>query len=109
MAHLPLLTDAEEAIDYYKSQPHSPSDPITAHVIRILVQDGYKNRDIREALGIEKVYTVTHFIRVSQALTDGEMELWFNNPDRTGRRSCTWWPVRPVRNWWHWPASCVQT
>ena len=53
MAHLPLLTDAEEAIDYYKSQPHSPSDPITAHVIRILVQDGYKNRDIREALGIE--------------------------------------------------------
>ena len=82
MAHLPLLTDAEEAIDYYKSQPHFSSGPITAHVIRILVQDGYKNRDIREALGIEKVYTVTHFIRVSQALTDGEMDLWFNNPDR---------------------------
>ena len=81
MHRLPLLLDDEEALDFFHSQAR-PSDPIKAHVIRVLAKEGYKNRHIREALGINKVYTVTHLLRVGIALSDDEMELWHKNPGR---------------------------
>jgi ParB family chromosome partitioning protein len=78
---LPLLLDAEEAIDYARSNPMT-SDAVRAWIVAILSREGYANGDIREALGIGPVYAVTHLKRVGLALSEDEMELWHQNPRR---------------------------
>lgn len=81
MSGLPLLLDAEDALLFYRRQTN-PNNPMKAVVVRLLAQEGYTNRDIREALDIRQVYTVTHLLRVSKALTGEEMDLWYRNPLR---------------------------
>jgi ParB family chromosome partitioning protein len=81
MKGLPVLLDADDALAFYRNQSN-PNNPIKAFVVGVLAQEGYQNKDIREALEITQVYTVTHLLRVSKALTEIEMDLWYRNPDR---------------------------
>jgi ParB family chromosome partitioning protein len=81
MNGLPILLDTDDALSFYRSQAN-PNNPMKAIVVGLLAKEGYQNRDIREALNIRKVYTVTHLLRVSKALTDDEMDLWYRNPER---------------------------
>lgn len=78
---LPLLLDAEEAVDYARSN-RITKDAVLAWIIAILSRDGYTNGDIREALDMGPVYLVTHLKRVGLALSEDEMELWYQNPVR---------------------------
>lgn len=81
MAVLPLLIDAKEAIDHYlKAQ--SLTDAERAYVISILSKEGFSNQRIRAALGISKVYTVTHLLRVGKSLSIEELTLWHSNASR---------------------------
>jgi ParB family chromosome partitioning protein len=80
-AHLPLLLNADEAIEYYENHPDS-TDAEKAYVVRVLVNEGFANKAIRAALGIKKVYTVTHFIRAGTRLSEDELNLWHKNPDK---------------------------
>jgi ParB family chromosome partitioning protein len=81
MALLPLLVDAEDAIDYAKSN-RMTNDALLAWIVATLSREGYLNRDIREVLVISEVYRVTHLKRVGLALSEDEMELWHQNPKR---------------------------
>jgi len=81
VAHLPLLIDAEEAIQFYKAQP-SLTDAAKAYAIGLISNDGYSNSEIREALEIDKVYAVTHLKRAGTQLSLDELELWHNNPSK---------------------------
>lgn len=81
MNNLPFLIDADEAIEYYKGQDEL-TDAEKAYVVGILNKDGYSNKAIREALGISKVYAVTHLKRVGTCLSESELELWHKNPTR---------------------------
>jgi len=83
MRSLPILLDADEAIEYYKENRVDPlTDAERALVVSTLHKDGYKNSDIRKVLGIPQVYTVTHLKRVGVSLTDMELSLWHKNPKR---------------------------
>lgn len=75
---LPLFLDTEEAIDYFH-QHNDCTDATKSSVIAYLHNDGFKNADIRKALGIEKVYLVTHLKRAGISLSETELELWHNN------------------------------
>jgi len=79
MKSLPLILSREDAINYYNNTS-GMTDAEKAYVVRILSEEGLSNKCIRQALGIHKVYTVTHYKRVGTALSDDEIELWMNNP-----------------------------
>lgn len=81
MNHLPLLLDATEAIEFYKANL-TCTDAAKAYVVAVLTNSGLSNREIRSALNIDKVYTVTHLKRVGLALSEGELALWHKNPMR---------------------------
>ncbi|MBV7403118.1 transcriptional regulator (plasmid) [Klebsiella pneumoniae] len=78
MNNLPLLLDAREAIDYYHQHP-GMTDAEKAYVVAFLSGEGGSNSQIREDLGIEKVYTVTHLKRAG-TLSEEELTLWLRNP-----------------------------
>ncbi len=50
-----------------------------AYVVAFLSGEGRSNSQIREDLGIEKVYTVTHLKRAG-TLSEEELTLWLRNP-----------------------------
>jgi ParB family transcriptional regulator, chromosome partitioning protein len=81
MDNLPFLIDADEAIDYYNSKSDL-TDAEKAYVVAILSREGYSNKAIRKALGIDKVYTVTHLKRAGTSLSESELGLWHNNRTR---------------------------
>lgn len=74
---LPLLLDAEEAIEYLKSDERNDAEK--AYAIGIMSRDGFSNKEIREALGIKRVYTATHYIRAGTRLSEEELSLWHEN------------------------------
>lgn len=78
---LPFLTDSQDALDFLRDTPDI-TDPQRAYVIAFLSRKGWTNRQIRSHLGIDKVYTLTHFKRVGLALSDIEFNLWEKNPER---------------------------
>ena len=78
---LPFLTDSQDALDFLRDTPDI-TDPQRAYVIAFLSREGWTNRQIRSHLGIDKVYTLTHFKRVGLALTDIEFNLCVKNPER---------------------------
>ncbi|AHI32721.1 MULTISPECIES: hypothetical protein [Marinobacter] len=81
MERLPIFTDAAEAIEFYEATPSSwSSNLMKAWVVRHLVEDGYANADIRDALKIRKKYVVTHLIRVGKSLSLEEFQLWAQYP-----------------------------
>lgn len=78
---LPLFTDPQEALDFVRNTP-AITDPQRAYVVAFLSREGWTNRQIRQQLGIEKVYTLTHYKRVGLALSEIEFSLWEKNPER---------------------------
>lgn len=78
---LPLLIESRDALDFLQKTPNI-NDPQRAYVIAFLSRQGWSNRQIRSHLGIEKVYTLTHFKRVGLVLNDSEFGLWAKNPER---------------------------
>lgn len=77
----PILTDAAEAIMFYEANPSAwSSNLMKAWIVRHLVEDGYANADIRDALKIRKKYVVTHLIRVGKSLSLEEFDLWAQYP-----------------------------
>lgn len=74
---LPLLLDADEAIDYLQSDERNDAEK--AYAIGIMSRDGLSNKEIREALGIKRVYTATHYIRAGTRLSEEELNLWHEN------------------------------
>lgn len=81
MNRLPYFFDAQDAIAYYRQNP-TISDAARAYVVRTLSKNGYSNKKIRETLGIDKVYTVTHLKRTGCALTEEQLMLWEKNSSR---------------------------
>lgn len=81
MSKLPYFFDPQDAITYYRETPRI-SDAARAYVVRTLSRDGYTNSKIRETLGIEKVYTVTHLKRTGCALSEEQLMLWDKNSSR---------------------------
>lgn len=79
MEHLPLLLDTREAIAFYHANP-ACTDAAKAYIVAFLSESGFSNRAIREALNIDKVYTVTHLKRAGLALSEAELALWHANP-----------------------------
>lgn len=80
MDDLPLLIDADEAAEYMKN--HRCDDATKAYAIGVMSKDGYSNKKIREATGIDTVYTVTHYKRAGTKLSEDEIRLWHKNPKR---------------------------
>ena len=81
MERLQIFTDATEAIEFFEATPTSwSSNLMKAWVVRHLVEDGYANADIRDALKIRKKYVVTHLIRVGKSLSLEEFQLWAQYP-----------------------------
>lgn len=81
MNALPLLIDAEEATEYFREHPDC-TDAEKAYIVGVLSNEGLTNKQIREALKISKVYTVTHLKRAGTSLSEEELTLWLNNPLR---------------------------
>lgn len=81
MNPLPRFTDASEAIDYYLARP-TCTDAEKALVVATLSRQGLSNKAIRQALNINRVYTVTHLKRAGTLLSDTELQLWYRNPTR---------------------------
>lgn len=77
----PLLIETNDALDFLAKTSYV-TDPQRAYVIAFLSRKGWTNRQIRTHLGIDKVYTLTHFKRVGMALSDVEFSLWARNPAR---------------------------
>ncbi|QCF28112.1 transcriptional regulator [Hydrocarboniclastica marina] len=75
-----MYLDPEEAISHAKSG-QKLSDAQRAHLIKFLSDEGLSNSEIREALGIEQPYTVSHLKRAGR-LSEEELILWHNNPTR---------------------------
>ncbi len=80
MEYLPYLLDKRDAVDFYQKNP-ACSDAAKAFVVAFLSKAGLSNREIRAALNIDKVYTVTHLKRAGLSLTETELALWHKNPD----------------------------
>lgn len=78
---LPYFVDKEEAIDYYHAQTNK-NDALKAYIVGFLSKEKMSNKNIRSALGIEQVYTVTHLKRAGTRLSEDELTLWFNNPEK---------------------------
>lgn len=78
---LPFVVDEKEAIAFYLNHPNL-NDAQKAFLIGFLSREGFTNKRIREALGINKVYTVTHYKRVGTSLTENELILCSKNPGR---------------------------
>lgn len=81
MKTLPIIVSKQEAIDYYVDA-RSITDAERSYVIAKLTYFGLSNKEIREVLSIDKVYTVTHYKRVGLQLTESELELWMNNSQK---------------------------
>jgi ParB family transcriptional regulator, chromosome partitioning protein len=81
MGDLPFLVDADDAIEYHNSRS-SLTDAEKAYVVAVLSREGFSNKAIREALNIDKVYTVTHLKRAGTCLSESELALWHKNPTR---------------------------
>lgn len=79
MSLLPLLLDAEDALEHFSKGDGSINAEL-ALIVGILSKDGYSNTRIRELLDIDKVYLVTHLIRVGLSYSIEELQLWHNNP-----------------------------
>lgn len=77
----PLLLDKAEAIAFYQENSLI-SDAVTAYIVGLCSKEGLTNKEIRESLNIDKVYTVTHYSRVGKNLTEEELMLWHKNPHR---------------------------
>lgn len=77
MDTLPLLIDEDDAVDLFNNG--NCNDTIKAYVVHYLSNNGLSNRQIRDLLGIDKVYTVTH-LRRAGSLSEGELLLWMRNP-----------------------------
>ncbi len=81
MDNLPILIDADDAIDaYFNNKPASKA--LQAKIIALLSEEGFTNGQIRQALQIEKDYVVSHLKRAGETLTDTQLTLWHNNPQR---------------------------
>lgn len=78
MRDFPFLLDADDAINHFLSNQNL-TDAELAYIVATLSNDGYRNKAIREALSIEKVYTVTHLKRAGTRLTEEELRLWHKN------------------------------
>lgn len=74
---LPLILDADEAIEHLNG--NVCNDAVKSYAIGIMSKDGYTNVKIRKALGIEEVYTATHFIRAGTKLSEEELQMWNEN------------------------------
>lgn len=81
MNNLPLILDAEEAVEYFRANDVD-NDALLSYIVGILSKDGYSNQAIRETLHIPKVYTVTHLKRAGISLSKEDLSLWFKNPQR---------------------------
>ena len=81
MTVLPLLLDADEAIQYFRNSD-SLSDAVKATVVAAMHNDGYSNKQIRDSLNIKEVYTITHLKRVGTSLSQNELSLWHRNPTK---------------------------
>ena len=77
---LPFFVDEQDAIQHYKNE--ECSDAVKAYIVAYLSGRGMKNRDIRNSLGIENPYTVTHLKKAGTCLTEEQIELWNKNPRR---------------------------
>ncbi|HDZ37060.1 MAG TPA: transcriptional regulator [Marinobacter sp.] len=75
-----LLVDAEEAVEYANKTPNL-TDAQKAHLIGFLSDEGLRNSEIREALDIDRPYTVSHLKRAAR-LSENELTLWHNNPTK---------------------------
>ncbi len=73
---LPILLCPEEAIDDYLS--NNLSDTEKAYIVAYLSKEGFSNRQIREALKIDRVYTVTHLKRAG-SISEQALLLWLNH------------------------------
>ena len=81
MERLPIFTDATEAIEFFEATPTSwSSNLMKAWVVRHLVEDGYANADLRDALKIRKKYVATHLIRVGKSVSLEEFQRWAQYP-----------------------------
>lgn len=78
MECLPLILDADEAIEYFHQHPDS-TDAVKSYIVAFLYSEGFQNAAIRAALNIDKVYLVTHLKRAGTLLSETELELWHNN------------------------------
>lgn len=81
MELLPYFVDSEEAIEHYHAH-RDKNDALKAYIVGYLSKEKMSNKSIRSALGIEQVYTVTHLKRAGTLLSEDELTLWFNNPDK---------------------------
>ncbi len=79
MRDLPTFIDSDDAIEYYTDQTCEEAEK--AYITAYLSKEGFTNRDIRAALDIEKVYTVTHLKRAG-SLSEEALVLWLNNPGK---------------------------
>lgn len=80
MECLPMLVDSEEAIEHFH-KPGTKTDAEKAYVVGILSKEGYGNKEIREVLKIDKVYTVTHLKRAGTRLSESLLNLWHRNSE----------------------------
>lgn len=88
---LPLLLDADEAIEHLKE--HNCNDAVKAYAIGIMSKDGLSNKQIRRELGIQKVYTATHYIRAGTKLSEDELRFWNENIQKVEARTAKVHPI----------------
>ena len=74
--------DSRESAIQYIQKNRDVSDAQKATVVAYLFSSGLTNKDVRQALQIAKVYTVTHLKRAGTSLTEEELQLWHDNPQR---------------------------
>lgn len=83
MQILPFLTDEQDALEYWQdNQPAHPA--VAAYVAGYLAKHKVSNKESRRLMGIEKVYTMTHYRRIGTRLSSHCLEIWLNNPERIG-------------------------
>lgn len=81
MSNLPFVTDWKEAVSYFHKSDDL-NDAQKSYIIGFLAKEGKSNAEIRQLLGIQKVYTVTHYKRAGTLLSEEELQLWSRNPIR---------------------------
>jgi ParB family chromosome partitioning protein len=81
MRILPLVLDTQEAVSFYHAHG-GLNDAQIAYLVGFLSKEGHSNKKIRHFLGITKVYTVTHLKRAGTLLSEAELQLWCDNPER---------------------------
>lgn len=78
---LAYLNGVDDAIDFWKSSSNL-SGAEKALVIGVLSNEGFKNRQIRAELAIDKDYEVSQLKRIGRTLTREQLELWHENEQR---------------------------